>query len=79
MTLAEFFMALNAASIRLASVNGQLQLRAASGVITPDLVTAAADHKSTLLAMLPPAEQEDARDEREAVSREANDELPSDA
>jgi hypothetical protein len=53
MTLADFFTAVNGAGIRLANVDGQLQLRGPASAVTPEIRAAAAEHKPALLAMLP--------------------------
>jgi hypothetical protein len=55
MTLADFFLAVNAAGIRLANVGGQLQLRGFANAISPEIKEAAAEHKVAILALLPPA------------------------
>jgi hypothetical protein len=54
MTLADFFLAVNEAGIRLAHVGGQLQLRGPANAISPQIKEAAAENKETLLALLPP-------------------------
>lgn len=74
MNLADLFTAINSAGIRLVNNNGQLQLRGPEGSIRPELATAAAEHKPTLLALLPPLpspEQEDqeTKEEREAIQQ----------
>lgn len=51
MTLADLFHAVNLAGVRLANVNGQLQLRGTT--IPADVKAGAAEHKDTLLALLP--------------------------
>ena len=55
MTLADFFLAVNAAGIRLANVGGHLQQCGSANAISPEIKEAAAEHKETLLALLPPA------------------------
>jgi hypothetical protein len=52
MNIADFFVAINGAGIRLAAVDGQLELR--GGAITREIEGAAAEHKATILAMLQP-------------------------
>jgi hypothetical protein len=54
MTLADFFLAVNAAGIRLANCGGQLQLRGPATAITPAIRAGAAEHKAAVLALLPP-------------------------
>jgi hypothetical protein len=53
MTLADFFLAINSAGVRLANVGGQLQLRGQAQAITPELREGAAEHKAAILAILP--------------------------
>jgi hypothetical protein len=53
MTLGDFFLAVNAAAIRLANVGGQLQLRGHASAISPEIKAAAAEHRAALLALLP--------------------------
>jgi hypothetical protein len=60
MTLADFFLAVNHASIRLANVGGQLQLRGPTNAITPEIQSGAAEHKAAILELLPPAPNQDA-------------------
>src|SRR5262245_55380195 len=55
MTLADFFLAINAADIRLANSGGRLQLRGPAGAITPEISAGAAEHKATILSLLTPA------------------------
>jgi hypothetical protein len=59
MTLADFFLAVSGAGIRLANVGGQLQLRGPASAITPEIRAGAAEHKAALLALLPRAERTD--------------------
>jgi hypothetical protein len=60
MMLAEFFLALNSAGIKLTRVGGQLQLRGPNGAITPEIRAGAGEHKATILALLPPSTSTDA-------------------
>src|SRR4051794_23714282 len=55
MTLADFFLAVNRAGITLTNVSGQLQLRGPTDAISPEIRAGAAQHKETILAMMPPA------------------------
>jgi hypothetical protein len=55
MTLADLFLAVNAAGVRLANVCGQLQLRGPADAITAQIRAGAVEHKAALLALLPPA------------------------
>ncbi len=59
MTLADFFLAVNGAGIRLANVGGQLQLRGPANAISPEIKAGAAEHKLAILAMLPPVPESD--------------------
>lgn len=52
MNLAELFHACNLAGVRLANVGGRLELRGPS--IPADVKAGAAEHKETLLTLLPP-------------------------
>jgi hypothetical protein len=54
MTLADFFLAVNGAGIRLANVGGQLQLRGPASAISPEIRAGAVEHKAAVLALLPP-------------------------
>src|SRR6516164_1060389 len=66
MTLTAFFLAVNAAGVRLVNVNGHLQLRGPDGSITPEIRAGAAEHKAAILAMLPPSALcDDAREQAE--------------
>src|SRR5262245_43207385 len=53
MTLAELFLAVNAAGLSLANVGGRLDVRGPDHAITPDILTGAAEHKDAILALLP--------------------------
>jgi hypothetical protein len=55
MTLAEFFLAVNGAGIKMANVGGRLELRGPNGAITPEIRTGAGEHKATIVALLPPS------------------------
>jgi hypothetical protein len=55
MTLADFFLAINGAGVRLANVGGDLQLRGPANAITTEMRTAASEHKTAILALLPAA------------------------
>jgi hypothetical protein len=59
MTLPDFFTMINLAGIRLANLNGQLQIRGPAEAITPAIKAGAAEHKATILSMLPPVGQGD--------------------
>src|SRR5262245_7252487 len=67
MTLADFFLAVNALGIRLENFGGQLQLRCPVSAITPEIKAGAEEHKAAILAMLPstpvthPANRESAK------------------
>jgi hypothetical protein len=52
MTLSDFFMAVNAAGVRISNVGGQLRLQGPSQAIQ-ELREAAAEHKAAILAVLP--------------------------
>jgi hypothetical protein len=54
MTLADFFLAVNAAGIRLANVSGQLQLLGPANEINEEIKAGAAEHTTAVLALLPP-------------------------
>ena len=56
MTLTDFFLALNAAGIRLANVGGHLQQCGSANAISPEIKEAAAEHKAAILALLPPTQ-----------------------
>jgi len=74
MTLADLFNAVNLAGVRMASVNGRLELRGPA--IPPDVAAGAAEHKAELLALLPastgpePAEPDETAAERAAIACE---------
>jgi hypothetical protein len=70
MTLADLFLAVNAAGVRLSNVGGQLQLCGPAFAISPQIREAAAEHKDTILALLPPAVEDDA-DLRELADERA--------
>ena len=91
MNLAELFHACNLAGIRLANVGGQLELR---GLAIPcDVKAGAAEHKKTLLALLPPIPEpsptlssfvrsplgDTDAEERLAIQAEGCGQLPADA
>jgi hypothetical protein len=75
MTLADLFMALNAANIRPANLGGQLELRGPANAITVDIRTAAAEHKTALLAMLPPQDRVEQTRDREAIPVKGNGQI----
>jgi hypothetical protein len=54
MTLADFFLAINAAGINSANVSGQLQLRGPTNAISLEIKAGAAEHKAAIIALLPP-------------------------
>jgi hypothetical protein len=54
MTLADFFLAVNTAGVRLANVGGRLQLRGRPEAITSEIRAGAAEHKAAVLSLLPP-------------------------
>jgi len=56
MTLAEFFLAVTNAGVRLANLRGQIQLRGRPDSITAEIRSGAAEHKEVLLALLPPTD-----------------------
>src|SRR5262245_45960587 len=60
MTLADFFLAVNAAGVLLANVGGRLQLRGPTSAISPAIRAAAAEHKAAILALLPASPPEEA-------------------
>jgi hypothetical protein len=62
MTLVEFFTVLNSHAIRLANVDGRLELRGRH--IHSEIVEGARLHKETLLALLPPQPGLNAEDQR---------------
>jgi hypothetical protein len=70
MNLAEFFHAINHAGVRLANSGGQLELRGPASSITPDLRAAAAEHKATILALLPATQSEPTADPASPQSNE---------
>jgi hypothetical protein len=51
-TLAEFFLAVNASNVRLDSVGGRLQLLGLADVISPEIRAGAAEHEGAILALL---------------------------
>jgi DNA modification methylase len=53
MTLADFFLAMNTAGVRLTRVGGRLQLRGPAGAISPEVRAGAEEHKAAILALLP--------------------------
>src|SRR5262245_21304702 len=75
MTMAEFFLLVNTAGVRLVNVADQLQLRGSTGAISPEILAGAGEHKATILALLPLSLPDDERAEREAIAREGNSEV----
>ena len=80
MTLADFFLAVNGAGVRLANVGGQLQLRGPANALTEEIRAGAAEHKAAILAVLPPAPEAgpgagEAVRERAATVAEANGQI----